>query len=42
VPESASDADQKKYLRSGAFTGWEIVDNTARLCAMNVSRRPTT
>jgi type I restriction enzyme M protein len=24
------DPDQKKYLRSGEFTGWEIVDNTAR------------
>jgi type I restriction enzyme M protein len=23
-------------LRSGLFTGWEIVDNTARLCAMNM------
>ncbi|MBW3662687.1 MAG: type I restriction-modification system subunit M [Actinobacteria bacterium] len=30
------DPDQKKHLRSGAFTGWEIVDNTARLCAMNL------
>jgi type I restriction enzyme M protein len=30
------DPDQKKFLRSGAFTGWEIVDNTARLCAMNL------
>ena len=30
------DPDQKKYLRSGEFTGWEIVDNTARLCAMNL------
>ena len=30
------DPDQKRYLRSGEFTGWEIVDNTARLCAMNL------
>jgi len=30
------DPDQKRHLRSGLFTGWEIVDNTARLCAMNM------
>jgi type I restriction enzyme M protein len=30
------DRAQKQHLRSGAFTGWEIVDNTARLCAMNM------
>lgn len=30
------DPDQRRHLRSGAFTGWEIVDNTARLCAMNL------
>ena len=30
------DPAQKQHLRSGAFTGWEIVDNTARLCAMNM------
>jgi len=30
------DPDQKAHLRSGLFTGWEIVDNTARLCAMNL------
>jgi len=30
------DPDQKRKLRSGTFTGWEIVDNTARLCAMNL------
>jgi type I restriction enzyme M protein len=30
------DPDQKNHLRSGAFTGWEIVDNTARLAAMNM------
>jgi type I restriction enzyme M protein len=27
---------QKRHLRSGLFTGWEIVDNAARLCAMNL------
>jgi type I restriction enzyme M protein len=30
------DPDQKRHHRSGLFTGWEIVDNTARLCAMNL------
>ncbi len=30
------DPDQKRKLRSGTFTGWEIVDNAARLCAMNL------
>jgi type I restriction enzyme M protein len=30
------DPDQRRHLRSGAFTGWEIVDNTARLCGMNM------
>ncbi len=30
------DPDQTRHLRSGLFTGWEIVDNTARLCAMNL------
>ena len=30
------DRDQKRHLRAGLFTGWEIVDNTARLCAMNM------
>jgi type I restriction enzyme M protein len=30
------DPDQRRHLRSGAFTGWEIVDNTARLAAMNM------
>jgi len=30
------DPDQKRHLRSGLFSGWEIVDNTARLCAMNL------
>ena len=30
------DPDQKRHVRSGLFTGWEIVDNTARLAAMNL------
>ena len=30
------DADQKKFLRDDALHGWEIVDGTARLCAMNL------
>jgi len=30
------DRDQKKYLRYEALRGWEIVDNTARLCLMNL------
>jgi type I restriction enzyme M protein len=30
------DPDQKRALRDETFTGWEIVDNTARLCAMNM------
>jgi len=30
------DPDQRRHLRAGAFTGWEIVDNTARLCGMNM------
>ena len=30
------DADEKRQLRDGTFTGWEIVDGTARLCAMNL------
>jgi len=32
----ALDRDQKKFLRDHAFHGVEIVDNTARLCAMNL------
>ena len=35
-PQSEPRPDQKRHLRSGLFTGWEIVDNTARLCAMNL------
>ena len=30
------DPDQKHHLRYDALHGWEIVDNTARLCAMNL------
>jgi type I restriction enzyme M protein len=30
------DPDQKRYLRFDALEGWEIVDNTARLCVMNL------
>src|ERR1039457_487246 len=35
--KSASlDPDEKKFLRDEALRGWEIVDATARLCAMNL------
>lgn len=30
------DRDQKLTLRTQTFRGWEIVDNTARLCVMNL------
>jgi type I restriction enzyme M protein len=30
------DPDEKRQLRDEALHGWEIVDNTARLCAMNM------
>ncbi|MHB8288802.1 MAG: class I SAM-dependent DNA methyltransferase [Acidimicrobiales bacterium] len=30
------DPDEKNHLRYDALRGWEIVDNTARLCAMNL------
>ena len=30
------DRDQKHTLRERTFKGWEIVDNTARLCVMNL------
>ena len=33
---SPLDPDQRRHLRSGAFTGWEIADLPARLCAMNL------
>ncbi len=29
------DPDQKRHLRFDSLHGWELVDNTARLCAMN-------
>lgn len=33
---TALDPDEKRFLRNEAFRGWEIVDSTARLCAMNL------
>jgi type I restriction enzyme M protein len=30
------DPDEKRFLRFDTFRGWEIVDNTARLCDMNL------
>jgi len=30
------DKQQKQFLQQDAFRGWEIVDNTARLCVMNL------
>ena len=30
------DPDHRRHLRSGAFTGWEVVDNTARLCVLRL------
>lgn len=30
------DRDQKRALRYDTFRGWELVDSTARLCAMNL------
>ncbi|MHA2230977.1 MAG: type I restriction-modification system subunit M, partial [Candidatus Hodarchaeales archaeon] len=30
------DREQKRALRYNTFKGWEIVDNTARLCTMNM------
>ncbi len=30
------DVDDKRFLRDEAVRGWEIVDGTARLCAMNL------
>jgi type I restriction enzyme M protein len=32
----AVDPDQKRFIRDQALHGWEIVDGTARLCAMNL------
>ena len=33
---TASTATRSEHLRVEALRGWEIVDNTARLCAMNL------
>ena len=33
---SKLDKSEKEFLRFKAFKGWEIVDSTARLCAMNL------
>ena len=33
---NALDRDQQHHLRHQALHGWEIVDNTARLCVMNL------
>lgn len=33
---SLLDPDEKRRLRYEALQGWELVDNTARLCAMNL------
>lgn len=30
------DKSQKEFLKEKTFKGWDIVDNTARLCAMNL------
>ncbi len=30
------DPDEKRFLRDEALRGWEIVDATARICAMNL------
>jgi type I restriction enzyme M protein len=32
----ALDRDQKQFLKSSTFKGWEIVDSAARLCVMNL------
>lgn len=29
-------ADEKRKLKSSTFKGWELVQSTARLCAMNL------
>lgn len=36
VDEYDLDKDQKEKLQYDTFRGWEIVDNTARLCLMNL------
>ena len=35
-PFTLLEPDQVTHLRSGAFTGWDIADLPARLCAMNL------
>ncbi len=30
------DKEQKQFLKAGTFKGWDIVDNVARLCVMNL------
>jgi type I restriction enzyme M protein len=36
VADNKLDRDQKRHLKRDALRGWEIVDATARLCAMNL------
>jgi len=36
MKSSTLDPDEKRFLRDDALRGWEIVDATARLCAMNL------
>ena len=37
IPRSYQlDRDQWRHLNHDALHGWEIVDNTARLCVMNL------
>src|SRR6266516_1986696 len=36
IEHNQLDPDQKRFLKHDALNGWEIVDNTARLCVMNL------
>jgi type I restriction enzyme M protein len=36
MKQASLDPDEKRFLRDEALRGWEIVDATARLCAMNL------
>src|ERR1700758_1593272 len=36
MKSSRLDPDEKRFLRDDALRGWEIVDATARICAMNL------
>ncbi len=36
IARNKLDRDQKRHLKTEALHGWEIVPNTARLCAMNL------